>query len=520
MRLYLIALATLFMLSGCGPSPDVPLAPKLSKYATAQQQCRDFLEGKKEFTNKVEEECDQFLKRLEKANSTADELANDNLKRGEYDQTMTRYSRERNRLKLQYEELSESIKKATIAAIKRDDVDAFALGVAFPGNSYIAPYYDYMKTKSPRFDNDAHYLEYQREESEKLMLLAQQYQKQGVIDKALALFQKAAEMNNPQAARSSALLYEDINVELAIKWHRIAADGGVNASYLNLGQLYDDKGQKEEALSWYLKAAEDDNAVAQFKLYQYYLSSDKKRALSWLQKSSANGYAHAQYTYAQILMKSAKSDKAIELMMQASQQNYKKASDYLGEYYYSLGLYERAFIYLDKSDTAHAFYLRAKMLEEGKGGYKDYAQAYTFYSRAAALGKEGVKKDLDRVNALLSKEQQRLAAEEERIRIERMKKLVKECGEIPNSANIKKKNLKLHIIGIASAPVGSNSYIIYGDDGEEYFLQRAKGINGNDRVDISVIATGKTAILNTSAGEPRDVYQFTFHKTCVMEEEQ
>lgn len=520
MRFYLFGLTALLLLSGCGESPDVPLAPKLSKYTTAQQQCNDFLDGKKELTSKVEEECNQFLKRLEKANDMADELANKKMHKGEYDQKKTRYARERNRLKHQYDSLSEAVKDATLAAIKRDDIEAFKAGIAFAGNTYIAPYYDYMKSKAPRFDNDPHYREYQHEESERLMHRASLYLKQGNERGALPIFEEAAQMGNAEAARSTALIYEDINIDLAIKSHLQAADGGVKASYLDLGRLYGEIGEEEKSLSWYQKAAEDGSPVAQFTLYQHYHESDKQTAVSWLKRSSANGYAPAQYTYGTILMKEAKTKQAVDLLLKASQQNYKKASDYLGEYYYSLGLYERAFIQLDKSDSAHSFYLRAKMLEGGKGGYKDYSQAYTFYSRAAAQGKQEAKKDMVRVNALLSKEQQRLAEEEERIRRQQMKKLVKECGQIPDSKNIKKKNVKLHIIGTASAPVGKNSYIIYGDDGEEYFLQRAKGIQESDHVDISATATGKTAILHSSDDETTDVYQFTFIKSCVIEEEQ
>lgn len=519
MRLSIFVLSLLLLLSGCGSSPDVPLAPKLDKYAVAQQQCHDFIDGKKVLSGPVEKECDQFLQRLEIANATADELQNKKMMKGEYAQTKIRYSRERNRLKHQYETLSEAVEEATLAAIKRDDADTFALGVAFPGNTFQAPYYDYMKAKAPRFDNNSDYIAYRLEKSEKLMRKAQHYLKEGHKRKALSLFEKAAEMGNAEAARSTGLLYEEFNTELALKWHLRAVEGGVKASYFNLGRLYEEKGEDEEALKWYHKAAEEEDVAAQFKLYQYNADIDQKQAVSWLKRAASNDYPKAQYTYALILINEGQADKGVALLLQASKQGYTKASDYLGSYYYGLGLYERAFMQLDKSDSANSFYLRAKMLEEGKGGYKDYAQAHTFYSRAAAMGKKDVKADLTRVSALLNKEQQRLAKEEEKLRIAEMKKMVKECGEIPDKKNVKKKNQRLHITGTASAPVGKQSYIIYGDDGEEYFLQQAKGIHEDEHVDISVKATGRSAILNPNEDSRREINQFTFIKSCVVDED-
>ncbi|MDA3946944.1 MAG: tetratricopeptide repeat protein [Helicobacteraceae bacterium] len=519
MRIYLITLTLLLLLAGCGASPDAALSPKLSHYATAQQQCSNFIDGKSKLTGEVEKECEQFLKRLEQANETADELTNKDLMKGEYKQKTIVYARERQRLTLQYDALSEAVKSATLASIKRDNMDAFAQGIAFPGNTFIAPYYDYMKSKAPHFDNNAYYLDYQRKESGELMLKAKQNLDLGRKNEALALFEKAAERNNPQAARSAALLYEEINIELALKWHHRAVDGGVKASYLNLGRLYNEKGQKEAALNWYLKSAAEDNAEAQYQLYNYYLDSDKSTAITWLEKAAANGDNHAQYSYALILLKEGKTDKAVDLLHQASQSGNQQASDRLGEYYYDLNLFKRAFTQLEQSKSANSFYLRAKMLETGTGVEKDLSTAYTFYLQADSLGKDGVEKDLQRVNRLLVKEQQRIAEEEDRVRIEKMKKLVKECGLIPTRVNIKKKNVKLHIIGTASVPVGRQSFIIYGDNGEDYYLQRAKGIQENDRVDIVVMSTGLTATVSIADDEEsREIYQFTFLKACVVEE--
>lgn len=519
MRFYIFSLSLLLLVTGCGPAPSTPLAPKLSHYATAQQQCNDFLEGKQTLTKKVENECDQFLKRLETANATAARLAEEELRKGERKELTIEYARDRNRLKLQYEALSKEVKDATLAAIRQDNTEAFVQGIAFPGNTFIEPYYRYMVSKAPRFDQDAHYLNFQRQESERLMLKGQNYLQQGKTAKALKVFEKAALLNNPQAARSTALLYEENNNALAIKWHMIAVEGGVKESYLNLGHLYEAEGDKVQANKWYLASAKTGNAQAQYQLYL--LEKDKKKAQVWLQKAADQGYAQAQYRYALLLMERGKTGEAIELLQQASQNNYTQASDYLGAYFYKLKLYESALKQLTRSESANAFYLRAKMAEEGKGTQKDYDQAYTFYNRAAALGAKDVDKDLKRITALLSKEQQQKAAQEKREQLKKMAAMVKQCGAIPTAAAIKKGGKKFHIIGTASVPVGQNSFVIYGDDGVDYYLRRARGIREGDHVDISVMSTGSTASVSIGGDdEAVDIYQFTLLKECVVEEEQ
>jgi len=521
MRFYLIITSLLILLSGCGSTPDVALSPKLSQYTTAQKQCNDFIEGKSELTGQIEKECKQFLVRLNTANTTANQLASGTLKKGEAKERKILYSRERSRLDQAYQKLSGSIKDATLATIKSDDIEKFQKGIAFPGNTFIEPYYTYMKSKAPQFDSNVYYLDFQRDESTRLMLKAEQNLKQGKKSKALTLFEKAANLGNVQAARSTALLYEKSVPKKALEWHLKAVDGGVKASYLNLGRLYENKGEKELALEWYLKAAAQNSAKAQYRLYLYFLDTDKSKAISWLQQSSKNGYTQAQYTYALVLMQEKKSDDAINLLQQASQKNYSPASDYLGQYFYDLKLYGSAFKQLKSSKSADSFYLRAKMLEDGLGREKDYKEAYTFYFQADSLGKKDAKKDMRRVDALLSKEHKKRATEQKREQAKQIAAMTKACGPAPTPAAIKKRGRKFHIIGTASAPVGRQSFIIYGDNGEDYYLMRTKGINEDDRVDISVMSTGSTASVSTAEDEASvDIYQFTFIKECSIEEGQ
>ena len=516
MRFYLWGLLPLLLLSGCGSSPDAKLAPKLSQYATAQQQCSDFLDGKDELSGTIEKECDQFLERLESADETAQKLNSGKLKKGEYQQVKIKYARQRNKVKATYNELSTSIKQATLAAIQRDDVEAFQKGIAFPGNKFITPYYKYMKSKAPLFDDNKHYIAFQQKVSKKLMTKAQTLLQQGKDNKALELFKKAADMGNAQAARSAGLIYEKSDKEEALLWHQKAAEGGVKSSYLNIGRLYEDLGDKEKALKWYLKAAAQNSAQAQYQLYLFHLKTNKDEAIGWLEKSAANDYPPAQFSYALILIDEKQTDKAIDLLQQATQKNYTKASDYLGQYYYDLKIYKRAFNLLAQSKSANSFYLRAKMFEEGAGTAQDYNQAFSYYGRAASMGKEEAKADMERVNELLSKVQQERAAEQQRRYIEKMAAMVKECGEIPTEKNIAKSKVKIHLTGTASQPIDGNNFIIYGEDGEDYFVLRAKGVRAEDHVDISVISKGSTASINSGGDEESEIYQFIYEKECVV----
>ena len=169
----------LFVLSGCTPSPDIPLAPQLSPYADVQHQCHVVLSGGGGLGADVEKGCETFLKRLEKSNAIATELDTEKLRKSDQAIKETKLARQRLKLELEYDALAEAVRKATLSAIRKDDIDAFTAGVSFPGNDYITPYYTYMKSKSPRFDKNPRYLEHQDKESEKLLLKGTSYLDQG-----------------------------------------------------------------------------------------------------------------------------------------------------------------------------------------------------------------------------------------------------------------------------------------------------------------------------------------------------
>ena len=534
MRIYLVALVALIVISGCGIGPQVPLQPKLSQYKVGENQCRDFLDGKIILNSTIEKECKLFLQRLEVANNVGIKLKKGKLKKGEAKETRILYDRERNKVRLAYQKLSGSIKDATLVTIQKDETEKFLKGIAFPGNTFIDPYYQYMKSKAPRFDQHPLYLKYQQEESERLRLKGDTYLKKGAKKKALQLYIQAGNMGNAKAAYAAGLLYEKNDQNLAIIWFKKATEGAVIDAYLHLGSIYISRGKRRSALEYFLKAAKNNNPVAQYKLYQFYAGSDEPRALTWLKKSVAQDYPPAQYSYARYLLKQDKQDQAIDMLEKASTSRYDEATIFLAHYYYDLKLYPRAFKVLKRSKSAESLALQAKMYEVGAGVIVDYDKAYDLYEQTLRMGRKNAQKDLDRVSALMSSAQKLQNEARQKERAAEAIKMVKVCGVIPSpeifkiitvkkgKKRIKKaknKNIRVHLTGIASAPVGRD-FVIYGDDGEDYYVQNAKGIQEEAHVDISVIYTGTTATMTDINGDKDEIPQFTYSKKCIIEKEQ
>ena len=91
--------------------------------------------------------------------------------------------------------------------------------------------------------------------------------------------------------------------EEAVKWYRKAAEQGVAEAQFNLGVCYDNgegvAQDKEEAVKWYRKAAEQGVAEAQYNLGACYancegVEQDKKEAMKWLRKAAVNGNENAK----------------------------------------------------------------------------------------------------------------------------------------------------------------------------------------------------------------------------------
>ncbi len=97
----------------------------------------------------------------------------------------------------------------------------------------------------------------------------------------------------------------DMNLPEGVRYMQMAAEKGFAPAQYKLGSMYD-KGQGvpqdwEQSFHWYLQAANQGNAIAQFNVGNAYfiggqgVNKDIDQAFIWLKKSADIGYYGAQY---------------------------------------------------------------------------------------------------------------------------------------------------------------------------------------------------------------------------------
>ena len=187
-----------------------------------------------------------------------------------------------------------------------------------------------------------------------------------------------------------------------------AENGDVKAQ-LSLGKYYEDKGEYEEAIYWYEKAAKQGSASAQYNLAciessyasidedEYdYETEDRKKARFWLRKAAENGHANAQF-YLAIEYDSEKDyEEAVFWYSQAAKQGdfmakrklikaqYELAEEYNtgGKYKEALSLYRQA----AKHGHSGAQFMVAMMYLVGDGVNADEKEAFRWCVKAAEQG--------------------------------------------------------------------------------------------------------------------------------------
>ncbi len=137
----------------------------------------------------------------------------------------------------------------------------------------------------------------------------------GEMNEAVTLFQKAAEIENPNAQYNLGTMYQfghgvPQNYGEAAKWFKKAAANGLPGAQYSLGYLYYyGKGVFREnikAIEWFRKAADQNNADAQFKLaqmlqYDIGVHKDLVQAKKWYKRAADLGHEEAKGIY--LLMK-------------------------------------------------------------------------------------------------------------------------------------------------------------------------------------------------------------------------
>ena len=220
---------------------------------------------------------------------------------------------------------------------------------------------------------------------------------------------RAAEAGIPEAQKQLGNMYHDEkNYEQAVYWWRKAAEQGYGKAQNNLGNAYFNGWYVEQdyakAIEWYRKAVENGSINAQYNLGDMYrngygVGQDYAEAVKWYRKAAEQGNAYGQcnlgFMYENGYGVEQDYAKAVEWYRKAAEQGNAYAQYHLGLIYdLGRGVYE------DKSEAAKwcskaaeqgnakaQFYL-GFAYDSGKGVRQDYDEARKWYRKAIENGDE------------------------------------------------------------------------------------------------------------------------------------
>ena len=234
------------------------------------------------------------------------------------------------------------------------------------------------------------------------------------MTQAIDFYEKAAQNGNKQAQHNLGNIYQygtggvPLDMPKAFSFYRSASVAGFAPSQEKLGYMYyfgeGVKKDTAEGITWYVKAAEQNDAQAQYSLGTLYYEDknlqDLAKAEKWLNLSAKNGFAKAQLKLAGFYENRASNDqdiaRAAQWSLKAAKQNYIPAQRNIARMYkYGLGVktncqqavqwYNEA---VKRGDSRSAIEL-GNMYEWGKCVPQDYSTAKTWYQKAIDLGAKG-----------------------------------------------------------------------------------------------------------------------------------
>jgi len=524
-RLFLISLTFFFL--ACNATPEIALSPKLNQYADTEENCQDLrLTPGLMVPDALDKECNSFLRRLDKANVATykkSQIAKERSKTSpDYIHANTEANRQYRKTEVDHQKLSKLLNRLSLEAIKDDDLSTVALTLRFKETQFTKKHYDYYKKQSAYYQENERYRAFEQRYGKSLVRKGLTYLSVGNKKHALKLFKTAASLNNKQAIYLVGIVYEAKNVDKAITWHTKAKESGVDASTINLARLYLRKHEPKKAQAFYLEAAENENAYAQFILYMQYQKTDNPKAntqaLPWLKRSADNGFAPAFYRYGQHLVKVKKSSEAEQWLLKAKRYGITAANADLGVLYYKQKAYSKALEFLTEASTTQAKYMLARMYEKGLGVKVNYYHAYLLYKEASKLGEKRAKKALRRVSKLKTEKEQ--AHYDAALRKKRQAQKLFEAnnGATPILRNLRDKGIKIRINGLVSMPLKSAyGFMVTSEEGKPYYIidkEQKAAVSQYQYVDISAQTTGYAVTISDDNGGTVDVYQLIYIKPC------
>jgi TPR repeat protein len=229
---------------------------------------------------------------------------------------------------------------------------------------------------------------------------------------AIKWYTAAARQGLLEAQFNLALLYlEDEYLSNAIYWMKFAAEQEHADSQYNLGMIYLKKNSpnaKAETEKWLGLAASQNHSLAQFQLGLIYLddpTKQKEKAFKWFLRAAENGLAGAQYN---VGLAYWRGDSIISVNKQgdANAQNLLGMMLAMGD-----GIKrddQQAFRWLDKAarqGNSQSQLLVGSFYAGDKVVKWDLVQAYAWFRLALDLGNEDARSELNYLKTLLTKKQ-------------------------------------------------------------------------------------------------------------------
>lgn len=230
-------------------------------------------------------------------------------------------------------------------------------------------------------------------------------------DLAMRYFAKSAEKGYLPAIQLMAKysLFQDKNPEQAIRWFKQAASmGDVNAQlFMAAAYLYGIgvKANDDIARRFYIDAAKNGNATAQFALAENFIDSrhsgNSKLGVIWLNKSANNGNPRAQTKLGSLYLEgklvTENKDAGIELLTKAASQNYAPAMVALGDAALAENKPEEAVNWYKKAVDLHdltAYLHLAHAYLQDKSPIYDVNSGFLWTLKAAQEGLTDAKSEL------------------------------------------------------------------------------------------------------------------------------
>lgn len=228
---------------------------------------------------------------------------------------------------------------------------------------------------------------------------------------AMRYFVKSAEKGYLPAVQLMAKysLMQDKNPELAIRWFKqAAAAGDVNAQlFMAAAYLYGIgvKKNTDVATHFYIDAAKNGNAIAQFALAENFIDSrnsgNNKLGLIWLTKSANNGNPRALTKLASLYVEgklvTKDRDKGTELLQKAVSQHYAPAMVALGDMALMNNNPDQALQWFNKAANQHdvtAYLHLARAYLQDKSPIYNANTGFLWTLKAAQEGLPEAKSDL------------------------------------------------------------------------------------------------------------------------------